>query len=56
MVAVEGSTSIYTTQGLDLIWETDLHPRTRGRRGLPRAVQRRRRGGGEGKRVRRPEA
>lgn len=24
----ERSTSIYTTQGSDLIWETDLHPRT----------------------------
>ena len=25
----ERSASIYTTQGSDLIWETDLHPRTR---------------------------
>ena len=24
----ERSASIYTTQGSDLIWETDLHPRT----------------------------
>lgn len=27
----ERSASIYTTQGSDLIWETDLHPRWRGR-------------------------
>ena len=52
----ERSASIYTTQGSDLIWETDLHPRTwmaRAKEGEQEGEEEEEKGRKEGKKERR---